>query len=126
MDTLCRKMTPIALLIASIAPAAHAQSTDNSVMLEEILVTAQRRAEASVDVPISLTTLSQSQLDSANIEELKLRLLPGEDAPGEERTAQERMIELAYPVNIDRFELGSADIRWQGGHWQQGVMYSLT
>ena len=79
MDTLCRKMTPIALLIASIAPAAHAQSTDNSVMLEEILVTAQRRAEASVDVPISLTTLSQSQLDSANIEEMAdiARITPG-------------------------------------------------
>ena len=48
-------------------------------MLEEVVVTAQRRAEASVDVPIAITTLSQRQLDSANIEEMVdiARLTPG-------------------------------------------------
>jgi iron complex outermembrane receptor protein len=38
--------------------------------LEEIVVTAQRRAENAVDVPISITALSQEQLTTANVQSL--------------------------------------------------------
>ena len=36
----------------------------------EIVVTAQRRAEAQVDVPITVTTLSSEQLSTANVQQL--------------------------------------------------------
>ncbi|MET0369738.1 MAG: TonB-dependent receptor plug domain-containing protein, partial [Sphingobium sp.] len=35
-----------------------------------IIVTAQRRAEAQVDVPISITSLSEDALDTANVQQL--------------------------------------------------------
>ena len=66
-----------ALLI--IAPTAvHAQSaqstgaaeTGGATGLEEIVVTAQRREERSVDVPITITALSQQQLTTANVQNL--------------------------------------------------------
>ncbi|VWX54107.1 TonB-dependent receptor [Novosphingobium sp. 9U] len=43
-----------------------AAASDNDV----IIVTAQRRAEAQVDVPISITTLSSDALDTANVQQL--------------------------------------------------------
>jgi iron complex outermembrane receptor protein len=65
-----------------IAPnTAHAQSTQSQVQagapdtgsnsnLEEIVVTAQRRSEKMVDVPISITALSAQQLATANVQNL--------------------------------------------------------
>lgn len=47
------------------APDQQAQTIDS-----EIVVTAQRRAERSVDVPISLTTLGAGQLATANVRDL--------------------------------------------------------
>ena len=43
---------------------------DNPTGLEEIVVTAQRRSEAMVDVPISITALSAQQLTTAHVQNL--------------------------------------------------------
>ncbi|HEX7852174.1 MAG TPA: TonB-dependent receptor [Sphingobium sp.] len=46
---------------------------------QEIVVTAQRRSERSVDVPITVSTLDQSQLRTANVNQLSdtVKLTPG-------------------------------------------------
>lgn len=56
--------------IGAIAGPAHAQSVDETGYDAPIVVTAQRREEAAVDVPISVTSLSAAQLQTANVEEL--------------------------------------------------------
>ena len=53
-----------------IAFAATAQQATTSDDLGEIVVTAQRRSERLVDVPISVTSLSTEQLTDANITDL--------------------------------------------------------
>jgi iron complex outermembrane recepter protein len=52
--------------------AAQAQETTASQAggLQEIVVTAQRRVENAVDVPITITALSQEQLTTANVQSL--------------------------------------------------------
>ena len=59
------------------APTEAAQPDDN--LAPEITVTAQRRSEASRDVPISVTTLSADQLSVANVTNLSdtTKLTPG-------------------------------------------------
>ncbi len=60
---------------AAFAPVLSAQETT----LEEVTVTAQRREEASRDVPITVTTLSSEQLMTANVNTLSdtAKLTPG-------------------------------------------------
>jgi iron complex outermembrane recepter protein len=60
------------LLLAPTAANAQqaAQAEAQSGGLEEIVVTAQRREEKSVDVPISITALSAQQLATANVQTL--------------------------------------------------------
>src|SRR5579859_560289 len=70
----CTALGPAVLSLMAL-PAAHAQqaqagSQAQSGGLEEIVVTAQRREEKSVDVPISITALSQEQLTTANVQNL--------------------------------------------------------
>lgn len=72
----------LAIVSAALAaPAAVAQS--NAQDLEnkdaEIIVTAQRRDERSVDVPITITTLDAEQLATANVNQLSdaVKLTPG-------------------------------------------------
>lgn len=50
--------------------AAFAQADDDSVYDAPIVVTAQRREEVSVDVPITITTLGSDTLATANVQEL--------------------------------------------------------
>jgi iron complex outermembrane recepter protein len=52
------------------AQAASAAPETQAGGLDEIVVTAQRRQELAVDVPISITALSQSQLTTANVQSL--------------------------------------------------------
>lgn len=53
------------------APAAHAQDAGEGASSgDEIVVTAQRREEKLVDVPISVANLSADALDTANVDEL--------------------------------------------------------
>ncbi len=71
-----------ALVLASMLAVAPAQAqtadetaTDNA----EIVVTAQRRQENARDVPITVTTLDQEQLDVANVKSLgdTVKITPG-------------------------------------------------
>ncbi len=60
----------VATVLAVTAPAALAQDTDadsESVYLEEIIVTAQRRAERITDVPISITAFGQEEADRRGV-----------------------------------------------------------
>src|SRR4051794_14656316 len=60
-------LTTVAL---AVMPAVHAQQpaqTDTSAMLEEVVVTAQKRAERLQDVPVSITALSGDQLVSLKL-----------------------------------------------------------
>lgn len=52
------------------AAPAYAQDADAGAYDAPIVVTAQRREEAAVDVPISVTSLGSDQLATANVEEL--------------------------------------------------------
>ncbi|MFM5906363.1 MAG: TonB-dependent receptor [Novosphingobium sp.] len=62
----------ISLGMATVAMPAFAQAADedDAVAAGEIVVTAQRRSEKSVDVPITITAISQSQLETANVQNL--------------------------------------------------------
>jgi iron complex outermembrane recepter protein len=56
------------LLLSSVALPLCAQTTpapDNELVLKEIVVTAQKRTEKLLDVPISITTLSSAQLEQS-------------------------------------------------------------
>ncbi|MCB2072659.1 MAG: TonB-dependent receptor [Novosphingobium sp.] len=66
--------------VAMLAPApAFAQSDDEGGAYAPIIVTAQRRAEAQVDVPITITSLSEETLATANVQELSdiAKVTPG-------------------------------------------------
>jgi iron complex outermembrane receptor protein len=56
-------------LSAMLAPSA-AQAQDDGAVNADIVVTAQRRQEASRDVPISVTSISNAQMATANINQL--------------------------------------------------------
>lgn len=64
----------VCALAASPALAQPAQtnvrSQDATEREDEIVITAQRRAERSVDVPITVTTIGEELLETANVEEL--------------------------------------------------------
>ncbi|MFM5931773.1 MAG: TonB-dependent receptor [Novosphingobium sp.] len=62
----------LALGLAMAAMPAFAQSAEEEDAANpgEIVVTAQRRSEKSVDVPITITAISQSQLETANVQNL--------------------------------------------------------
>ncbi len=60
----------IAALLLAVPNAAFAQASEESTGEGEIVVTAQRRAERSVDVPITVTTLGTDQLATANARDL--------------------------------------------------------
>jgi outer membrane receptor protein involved in Fe transport len=55
--------------LSSTLVSTNAQAADN-LMLEEIIVTAQKRAEGLQDVPISINAVSGEKLDSYNISSL--------------------------------------------------------
>ncbi|MCB2076627.1 MAG: TonB-dependent receptor [Novosphingobium sp.] len=69
-----RKSTSVFALLAAAAslPApALAQSGANAAVEDDvIIVTAQRRAEAQVDVPITITNISSEALETANVQGL--------------------------------------------------------
>lgn len=65
---------------ATLAPTtALAQAESDSYEDAAIVVTAQRRAEAQVDVPITVTTLGAEQLVTSNVQQLPdiVKLTPG-------------------------------------------------
>ncbi|WP_254784528.1 TonB-dependent receptor [Sphingomonas sp. OK281] len=56
--------------VAQTAPAISPEPTADTPIEGEIIVTAQRREERSRDVPISITSISEAQLATANINQL--------------------------------------------------------
>src|SRR3954470_1250480 len=60
-------------------PAEAPADAGSGGQIEEIVVTAQRREEASRDVPITITSLSVDQLATANVTQLSdtAKLTPG-------------------------------------------------
>ncbi|MFM6931963.1 MAG: TonB-dependent receptor [Novosphingobium sp.] len=62
----------LSLGIAAVAAPAFAQAADEADGINdgEIVVTAQRRSEKSVDVPITITAINASQLETANVQNL--------------------------------------------------------
>jgi len=68
----------IALLAGGLTTGtANAQDTmlDNSGMLEEVIVTAQKRAQNIQDVPVSITNVSGERLDVATSAGMDIRFL---------------------------------------------------
>jgi len=57
-----------AVAVALAGTPANAQQDTGSVMLEEIVVTAQKRAERQVDVPISVTAITAETLEESGVE----------------------------------------------------------
>lgn len=55
---------------AGMAQAQNAPSPESSAVLDEVIVTAQRRQEAAKDVPITISTLSADTLSEAAVREL--------------------------------------------------------
>ncbi len=70
-----------AITVGACIAVAQAQQADTSsgMALEEIVVTAQRREQSIQDVPISVTALSQEQLDAQGVRSVDevARLTPG-------------------------------------------------
>lgn len=62
-----RKMSRVAVAIA----AATAVGSVNAQVLEEIVVTAQKRTESLQDVPISITTIDGTKIEQAGINNLE-------------------------------------------------------
>jgi outer membrane receptor protein involved in Fe transport len=60
-------MTPLAG-VAQNAPSAPHSSESEAGTLQEVVVTAQRREETMVDVPISIAAIDAQQLSTANIQ----------------------------------------------------------
>ena len=60
----------IGLVAFSSVPAFAQANSGEATLSNEIVVTAQRRQERSVDVPITVTTLSQEALATANVQDL--------------------------------------------------------
>lgn len=86
------KMDALALVsVVALLPAPTlAQTTntatgaiDDSSVIDQVVVTAQRRSERSVDVPISVTAIDADALSAANTEELAdiAKLTPGLSFP---------------------------------------------
>ena len=59
-----------ALVATTNTALAQTDTDDAAVGNEAVVVTAQRRAERSVDVPITVSTLTQDQLTTANVNQL--------------------------------------------------------
>ena len=70
-------LVPVVAFAQAAAPVG--EETTASQPENEIVVTAQRRSERSVDVPISVTTLGAQQLATANVNQLSdtVKLTPG-------------------------------------------------
>jgi iron complex outermembrane receptor protein len=74
LQTTCRSLVGIAAFITA---SVHAQSANTSSsapasasdVLESVVVTAQRREERAVDVPITVTSISAEQLENADIQQ---------------------------------------------------------
>ena len=75
----CVSVAVTAAVAAAAVPEAFAQDTERAAVLEEIVVTATRRAQTTQDVPYNITAVTGEILESrgiANVTDL-FRTLPG-------------------------------------------------
>ena len=61
----------LAIAAASVTPSLAQEGGGRSLMLEEVVVTAQKRKESLQDVPISVSTMNQKALEMRVIDDLK-------------------------------------------------------
>jgi len=59
------------LRVAQAAGPSSASAADTGTRIEEVVVTAQKRAQRSIDVPLSITALNGEQLERAGVNTLK-------------------------------------------------------
>jgi iron complex outermembrane receptor protein len=80
-STACRAAIAIAIAASGLARAAHEAepAAPGSATLEEVTVTATKRAERLQDVPVSVTALTTGVLERGNVRELAdlVKLSPG-------------------------------------------------
>ncbi len=74
-----RKPLSIAIGLALQSNVVPAQETNSGAILEEVVVTANRREEAILDVPYNITALSAEQLEVAGVNDISamIRMVPG-------------------------------------------------
>ncbi len=60
-----------AAIAAASMPAAHAQKGDGAIQLEEVIVTARKRAESVQDVPLAITPFQTEQLEQRDIQTME-------------------------------------------------------
>lgn len=63
-------LSALALLAAATGQVVHAQENRRAAVLEEIIVTAQKREESLQDAPISIAAMNQSQLEARGVTSL--------------------------------------------------------
>ncbi|NIB41669.1 TonB-dependent receptor [Pseudomaricurvus alkylphenolicus] len=63
-----RSLLCVAIATAAFSPISHA--LDDGLMLEEVIVTAQKRAESIQDVPLSVTAMSGEKIEKSGISDL--------------------------------------------------------
>lgn len=98
---IAQEVTASVLALSLVAPfAANAQDSEGqNFALEEIVVTASRRAESSQDVAIALQAISESKLKELRIDSFDdyVALLPGVNASGQGPGKQEVFIRGISP-----------------------------
>src|SRR5690349_239126 len=64
MKNFARRASAAACVLA-VVPSLHAQTNESGRQLEEVVVTAQKRSENVQDVPLAVSVVSESQMESA-------------------------------------------------------------
>ncbi len=84
-------LSTLCMGLALSGPALAQTAGDDSAAIEEIMVTAQKREQALIDVPISITAMTSEEIDARNISHLieAMYTVPGltlsEFGPGQQR-----------------------------------------
>ena len=70
MKTLMRKPLAVAIGLAIQSTSIQAQEATSGAVLEEVVVTANRRTESVLDVPYNITAVSADQLEAAGVSDI--------------------------------------------------------
>ena len=90
------------IIVAALALSANIHAQSDSSLLEEILVTAQKRQQQAIDVPIAISTFSQRDIintGALNLQDIGAYIV-GFDAGGESFTQQGYQIRGISSPNI--------------------------
>lgn len=74
-----RKPLAVAIGLAIQSTSIQAQEATSGAVLEEVVVTANRRTESVLDVPYNITAISADQLEAAGVSDISgmIRMVPG-------------------------------------------------